>query len=174
MIKDIVVGDITAPGNHAHIIIGMNTTLEDVTGIGLPFVRDIKTKNPIALGSVLSFHFSPERSVHMLICHDIGYGGWANADKHIRFGMDYLWKTSNESELPPQEFSIVQIGTGKIGLRDGADASAIRTAIANSHLPVTLYVFDQGVGTRELRSEIAALRAYRAWDPIHGEEQLVS
>ena len=69
-------------------------------------------------------------------------------------------------------FSIVNIGTGEIGQRDGADAVALRTAITSSFLPVTLFV-------RAFRSpsyvpvEREPLRAFRAWSPIQGQRSLV-
>lgn len=49
MITAIKVGDITSPANPKHIIIGMNSKLNDVTGIGRPFVNKIHTAQPIKL-----------------------------------------------------------------------------------------------------------------------------
>ncbi len=170
MIRDIKVGDITSPSNPADVIIGMNSTLSDVTGIGLPFVKQIAAIHPIVRGSVLSFRFTPERNLHMIVCHAIDDGGWVNADMHVRFGMDYLWHTE-----AMRQYSIVQIGTGRVGRRDGADDIAIRSAMANSFLPVDLYVYDPAVH-QVIANAMAQqpLRAYRAWHPIHGEERIAA
>ena len=166
MIVDVEVGDITAPENPRDIIIGMNATLSDVTGIGLPFVRKITTLYPITLGSVLSFEFDTSRHVHMLICHDIGAGGWKNAPQFVRFGMDFLWHTEQT-----RKYSIVQIGTGRVGYRDGADNGAIRTAIANSFLPVVLFVYD-AKKRMPAHAALAPLKPFRAWTPTHGVEEI--
>jgi hypothetical protein len=173
MIEEIIVGDITSFENKSDIIIGMNSTLEDVTGIGLPFVREIRTVHPVGLGTVLSFRFDESgRDVHMIICHDIGFGGWEHADRYVRFGMDYLWQKSLFGGAQDAPFSIVQIGTGAIGKRDGADPAAIRKAIAESHLSVSLFVLDRADGKPAARVH-QPLRALSAWSPLHGEEQLM-
>jgi len=171
MINDIKVGDITSPENRADIIIGMNTKLQDVTGIGLPFVKKINALHPIDLGSVLSFKFDDDRNVHMIICHRLGdNGGWKDADMHVRFGMDYLWHTERNG----RKFSTVQIGTGRVGVRDGADPVCIRTAMATSHLPVTLFVFNPRETVAAVIELERPMTAYRAWHPVHGEERLVA
>ena len=170
MIKNIVVGDITSPANPYDIIIGMNSTLSDVTGIGLPFVQKIAAIHPIVPGSVLSFEFTPERHVHMVICHDIGETGWIYADRYVRFGMDYLWHTERG-----RCYSIVQIGTGRVGKRDGADPAAIRSAMAASYLPVDLDGYDPGA--RQVVDAAVVhppLRAFRAWHPTYGEERIAA
>lgn len=168
MIPRIRIGDITSPANPADIIIGMNSTLSEVTGIGLPFMKEITVLYPIVRGSVLSFGFIPDprRHVHMIICHDIGKGGWVNADQDVRFGMDYLWHTDGE-----RQYSIVQIGTGAVGKRDGADEGAIRKAMVDSFLSADLYIYDSTV-QRVIEDAMAQppMRAFRVWHPIHGEE----
>ncbi|HEY4487064.1 MAG TPA: hypothetical protein VJB70_05065 [Candidatus Paceibacterota bacterium] len=166
MIVGIEVSDITSPNNKRDIIIGMNTTLNDVRGIGLPFVKKIETLHPITLGAVLSFEFDDSRQVHMLICHDLGQYGWKNADHFVRFGMDFLWHTE-----PAREYSIVQIGTGRVGHRDRADPVAIRTAMTNSFLPVTLFVFNPEK-SRVIHVALPELKPFRAWSPTHGVEDI--
>ncbi len=182
MIRDIKVGDITNPANKADIIIGMNTTLSDVLGIGRPFTDKIATIHPIVRGSVLSFEFTPERNLHMIICHDIGAGGWNAADMQVRYGMDYLWHSEaiQQGGLDylligtQRRYSIVQIGTGRVGKRDGADPAAIRSAMAASFLPVDLYVYDPGAREAVETASVVPLRPYRAWHPIHGEERIAA
>jgi hypothetical protein len=169
MIINIKVGDITAPENNADLIIGMNSQLIDVYGIGKPFVNKINTIHPIMLGSVLSFTFDDCRNLHMLICHHLGKGGWNNADKYVRYGMDYLW----HSESNAKRFSIVQIGTGRVGIRDDADSTSIRTAMANSFLPVDLFIFEQPK-QQVNASAVLPLRAYRHFHPVLGEERLIA
>ena len=168
MIQDIVSGDITAPENPADIIIGMNSQLSDVTGIGRPFVNKLKTKHPIELGCVLSFEFDDERQLHMIICHHLGNGGWMGSDMHVRFGLDYLWQKPGHAL---RKFSIVKIGSGRVGQRDGANPAAILTSMTNSFLPVTLYLFNkrlQEEGVVAMKKP--PLRALRVWHPNHGEE----
>lgn len=173
MILDIKVGDITDPSNKSNIIIAMNTTLEDVTGIGVPFVKKINPTHPIQLGSVLNFQFDRDRMLHMLICHDIGYGGWVNADKWVRLGLDHLWQASVTENhiLYDSAFSIVQIGTGQIGRRDGANSVEIMTAMATSYLDLTLFVRDKGFLV-PAKKERAPLYAMSTWHPMYGEEKL--
>ena len=185
MIRDIKLGDITSPANPADIIIGMNSTLSDVTGIGLEFIRDIPVIYPIVLGSVFSFEFTPERNVHMIICHTIGEGGWANADRYVRYGLDYLWKTEEAQYTgehgmdhlltgSPRRYSIVQIGTGRVGKRDGADHALIRSAIAESYLPVDLYVYDPTLRQLVEQAKCPPMKAFRAYHPLHGEERIAA
>ncbi len=167
MIVEIIAGDITSLNNRADIIIGMNARLTDVTGIGGPFVNKISTLHPIDLGSVLSFKFDSDRNLHMLICHKIGKDGWKYADKHVRYGLDYLWHTERK-----REFSIVQIGTGRVGVRDSADSAAIHTAIATSFLPVKLFIYDPKETVAVVSVREKPMQAYRAWHPVMGEEKI--
>jgi|GEM_PF-5915513 len=169
MIRDIIVGNITRPTNSADIIIGMNSTLSEVLGIGRPFVDKIAAIHPIVRGSVLSFEFTPEQHLHMIVCHDIGRGGWVDAEQQVRFGMDYLWHTEGT-----RHYSIVQIGTGRVGTRDGADPATIRSAMAASFLPVDLYVYDPGAHETVEAASVAPLRAFRAWHPVLGEERIAA
>ena len=166
MIKRIVVGDITNVTNKRHIILGMNDTLEDlVNRIGRPYVEKLRASltKPLELGSVLSFRFDQDRNLHMLVCHKIGFGGWKDADKYVRFGLDYLEHAEYNGR---DEFSIVQIGTGPIGIRDGAVFHSINTAIANSYLPVTLFVRDTcGLPTPDVDNMPLEMVAYAAWTP---------
>src|SRR4051812_21268231 len=105
MIESIVIGDILSPSNPRDIIIGMNTDLEDVTGIGLRFVRNVIPLLALDLGSVISFDFDQKRKLHMIICHKLGKGGWADAEQYVRFGLDYLEHLNDTG----RQYSIVQI-----------------------------------------------------------------
>jgi hypothetical protein len=167
MITEIVFGDITLGTNECDIIIGMNTTLQEVTGIGLNFSWRVDHKKPFALGTVLSFKLDRMRNLHMIICHKLGDDGWCDADKYIRFGLDYLWSKNENNRY----YSIVEIGTGRVGQRDGADAAAIRSAIANSWLRAELFVFDslKPVAIEQISPKV--LRAYRCWDYQDGEKK---
>ncbi len=141
MITDIISGDITAPTNKRNIIIGMNTEMGEPSIIGKPFAKKVIPIQLIHLGSVLTFRFDQERLLHMIICHHLEKGGWRNADQFVRYGLDYLWQLPNTEQ---QDYSIVQIGRGKIGQRDGANCSMIHSAIATSWLPVTMFVHFEG------------------------------
>jgi hypothetical protein len=168
MIEDIVVGDILSLQKKADIIIGMNTELSDVLGIGKRFVAQIRKTRSIALGSVISFEYDRTRELHMLVCHELGSGGWANADKNVRYGMDYLW-----NKRPDRKYSIVQIGTGRVGRRDGADHAAIRGAIASSYLRADLYVLPQdGDEIPAAATGRIHMAPVRMWDITRGEVPL--
>ncbi len=106
----------------------------------------------------------------MLICHHLGKDGWVGADMHVRYGMDYLWQTEKHTEL----FSIVAIGTGRIGTRDGADTPAIRSAMANSYLPADLFIYQKPEKVAAHDAVLLPLKAYRHFHPTYGEERLAA
>lgn len=164
MIRNIIPGDITSPENRCDIIIGMNSQLQDVTGIGRRFVQDAVPQKALGLGSVITYDFDATRKLHMIICHDLGIGGWRKADKYVRFGLDYL----DHLNAACREHSIVQIGTGRIGKKDGADHTAILTAITGSHLLVDLYVYDPPKA-RVANADVIELRPVSAWSPHYGD-----
>lgn len=165
MIKNIKVGSICEPTNRTDIILGMNMTFDDVLGIARPFVENIQRVREATLGSVISFQYDEGRNLHLLVCHQIGKGGWMDADKYVRYGMDYLWKAD-----PFREYSIVSIGTGRVGRRDGADHAAIRTAMSTSFLPVDLFILDERA---PIPAEMSAkILPFRMWDIERGEVPL--
>lgn len=84
--------------------------------------------------------------------------------------MDYLRQT----EGPTEEFSIVQIGTGRVGIRDGADAVAIRTAMATSFLPADLFIYQKPETVAKHAKVLVPLQAYRHFHPIYGEERIAA
>jgi len=167
MIRNIISGDITDPNTHpGDIIIGMNTKLGEASAIGRPFTRTVTVVKQIDMGSVLSFEFSPGRLLHMLICHRIGRSGWVDADKYVRYCLDYLWQQHGE-----RLYSIVQIGKGPVGQRDGADVSAIRTAMATSWLEMDLVIRPD---SQEAHVATAAppMVPFRIWDMHRGEREI--
>lgn len=168
MIRNIISGDITDPNTHpGDRIIGMNTKLNEASAIGRPFVHTIAVVKQINLGSVLTFEFGAGRLLHMLICHRIGRGGWSDADKYVRYCLDYLWQQQHGERL----YSIVQIGKGPVGQRDGADVSAIRTAMATSWLEMDLVIRED---SQEAHVAVAALPMvpFRVWDMHRGEREI--
>ncbi len=168
-------GDITGPHNQRDIIIGMNTSLRDVTNIGLPFTAELKLTSPLTLGGILSSNFDASRRLHMLICHKLGQGGWNNSDKFVRFGLDYLWYRDAEDGQNDRQFSIVEIGRGRVGRRDGADPVAIHQAMTTAHLPLTLFVNHVHPGDAIARQALVLpLHVYRVWTPDQGEELLAA
>jgi len=167
MIRNIVYGDITDRNtNTGDIIIGMNTKLSEPSAIGRPFTRSISVINQIDRGSVLTFDFDNGRLLHMLICHKIGRGGWAQADRYVRYCLDYLWQRHGG-----RLYSIVQIGKGPVGQRDGADVPAIRTAMANSFLDMDLVILPDTVEAHDA-VEGPPLTPFRVWDMERGEREI--
>ena len=167
MIRDIIHGDITNPQVHSgDIIIGMNNTLSEPSAIGRPFLNNVTVLKEIDLGSVLSFRFEQGRQLHMLICHHVGVGGWAAADKYVRYCLDYLWQ-----QHPDRHYGIVQIGSGPVGKRDGANVPEIRTAMAASFLGVDLVILPND---HEARTALGApaLVPFRVWDMGRGEREI--
>lgn len=165
MIKNLLVGNILDKDNRADIIIGMNTDFNDVFGIGKPFVRQIEKTRAVKLGSVITFDYDGTRELHMLVCHKLGRGGWKRAEQYVRYGMDYLWKHN-----PDRMYSVVNIGTGRVGKRDGADHMAIRSAIASSFLPVDLFILHEKEQIpAEAAANVVPIRPLRMWDMEQGE-----
>lgn len=164
------IGDITSPIQNPErdIIIGMNQSLKDVRGIGRDALAGITHAFDLSLGSVITFPYDARRNLHMIICHSLGEDGWTDAEKYVRFGLDFLWQQNDN-----RKYSIVQIGTGRVGRRDGADAAAIHTAIATSYLPVLQFI----VKPDDVITESAVLELFpqppsRVWDRQQGEMQL--
>ena len=174
MINEICVGDIMSPSNESDVIIGMNSNLADVTGIGRPFIANVSALFPILKGGILSFSLDEKRNLHMLICHDFWEGGWKNAHLHVRYSLDYLWHEM-QTQTEPRSFSIVDIGTGRVGRRDGANTAPIRHAMADSYLPLSLFVLppNSEVFVRD-ESKLSPLSPYRAWHPIYGEKRITA
>ena len=165
MIKDIKVGNILDCSNRSNIIIGMNTEFSDVRGIGKPFVERISKTRTIRLGTVVTFNYDNDRELHMIVCHTLGRGLWSNAEQYVRYGMDYLWNCDRESN-----YSIVNIGTGRVGMRDGADHASIRGAIASSYLPVDLFILNEPERiAAEATARIIPLAPLRMWDMQEGQ-----
>lgn len=169
MITRISIGDATVLNKEepSDIIVGMNTELSNLESILLPQQWRAAHVKPFPLGSVLSFQLDRMRQLHMLICHSLGTDGWQDADKYVRIGMDYLW-LRHESQ---RDFSIVQIGAGRIGTAGGADVNKIRAAMAASFLPVILFMNDssQPVDIRTIRTR--QLSKPHIWSPLTGLEE---
>lgn len=167
MIREIYYGDITdRMTNPGDIIIGMNTKLLEASALGWRFVHDVVALGEIQLGSVLTFNFDEKRLLHMLVCHHLGPEGWKDADRYVRFCLDYLWQQHND-----RKYGIVQIGAGPVGRRDGANVSLIRTAMADSFLEVDLILLPKSI---EARTAVDLPRSspLRVWDMGKGERQI--
>lgn len=170
MILETFAGDIESPLNPRDVIIGMNRDLSERTPFAISVSNRHKIVTPVEMGSVLSFEYRDGRKVHMLVCHEIGQGGWNDADKYVRWCLDYLWYTA-----PERQYSVVHIGTGRIGKRDGADGAAIMTALAQSHLEMVLY--QKSTLNQEALPAVvqpALIHAYRLWQPSKGEMRLAA
>ena len=168
-IVDIHLGDITDPKNKRDIIIGMNTRLAEASAIGRRVLVGKSLARNLELGDVITFKFDELRNLHMIICHTIGGGGWRGAERHIRFGLDYLWQR-NQAEN--RKFSIVKIGAGPIGRRDGADAIAIHTAMADSFLPLHLFVRGSVTLASTNVANLPPLQPHRIWQHSDGEREI--
>jgi hypothetical protein len=110
----------------------------------------------------------------MIICHHLGEGGWEGAERHVRFGLDYLEHLDHMEEVAGlnRTYSIVRIGTGRVGTRDGADHMCLHQAMADSHLILDLYVYERPQLAEDVSAKIVPLRPFRAWSPNFGEEAI--
>ncbi|MEI8337676.1 MAG: hypothetical protein WCF92_00840 [bacterium] len=165
MIKNILCGDVTALTNPPKdIIIGMNSELGDLSALGCQIFRDqLPRSELIDLGTVLSFRYDKERMVHAIICHHLGNGGWRNANNYVRVALDHLWLTCGY-----RQFGIVQIGKGRVGIRDGANSIQITEAIASSYLHVDLYIHDDQVAVEEQEASGRVLHFLEGWNQTKG------
>lgn len=168
-IVDIHLGDITDSKNKRDIIIGMNTRLAEASAIGRRVLVGKSLTRNLELGDVVTFKFDELRNLHMIVCHTIGGGGWRGAEQHIRFGLDYLWQRNHAED---RKFSIVKIGTGPIGRRDGADVVAIHTAMADSFLPLHLFVWKSVASASANVVNLPPLEPYCVWQHREGEREI--
>lgn len=136
-------GDITylVDNPYGDIIIAMNTELKELTRLGRRFVGG-SISGPVEKGSVLTFKYDELRRIHMIVIHDLEPNGWDGAEEYLRYGLDDLWKEAQEEDRD-REFSIVQIGKGPVGRKYGADPIALRKAMEDSHLNMTLFIQDE-------------------------------
>lgn len=144
MIFKKVNGDIlsTTDNPFGDIIIGMNTELRELSELARNFVGGSIT-GPVEKGSVLTFKYDGLRRIHMIIIHDLNPKGWEDGPKYLRLGLDLLWMQSQKERggefMDGREFSIVQIGNGKVGKKYNANVFELEKAMHNSFLPLTLY-----------------------------------
>ena len=166
MIIDIVEGDIMAQ-HDKHIIFGINQELEEPNQSIKRYIDDIRKKfgKRLALGSYIEFRLNRiyEQKLYLVVCHNIGTGGWLNADKHVRFAFDSIYYNT------VGEYATVRIGNGFVGKRDGADDSSILTSIQTSFLPVRLYHTKE----RAHYNQQFELIPMQIWTPKSGHEQLM-
>ncbi len=148
------------------IIIGMNTTLGQLDSLLLPKRWHEGLASPFAPGSVLSFKLDRMRKLHMLICHHLGDDGWKDADRYVRIGMDHLWLKYKDH----RDFSIVQIGAGRVGKAGGADFNKIREAMETSFLPVTLVMHEANRPVDISSIKSTQLSPPEVWSPMTGTE----
>lgn len=168
-IKNIIPADVTGKTNKLDIVIGMNPHLAEASLLSRWVLAKMTLTRPLDLGDVITCDFDGKRRLHLIICHHLGRGGWMNAEKYVRWGFDYLWQ---RSALSGQEFAAVQIGTGAVGRRDGADTGLIRTAMADSFAPIHLYVWDDTEAVAAANVVAIPLRPIRMWNMHHGEKRI--
>ncbi len=169
MIVDIHHRDITDPWNKRDIVIGMNTQLAEASAIGRRVLIGKSLSRDLELGNVITFKFDEHRELHMVVCHSLGAGGWDGAHQHVRCGLDYLWQRSRGGS---REYSIVRIGTGPVGRRDGADFVAIHTAMADSFLPLHLFICDEEKQANANVVNLPPLQPRCVWRYSEGEREL--
>ncbi len=150
----------------------MNRQLKDVRGIGLRVLEKYEPLRELSLGSVITFPWDESgRELYLLICHELGPGGWERAEQHVRYGLDYLAYKKGRSE---RGHAIVEIGKGRVGMRDGSDPSLINRAMADSFLPLTLFIYDPPNLKEAFASNVIPIRPSSTWSIETGERRLAA
>ncbi len=135
-----VIGDIKE-GPEKVMAFGINTVglddrhiTEKVDALS-PLTAD--DQNGVPVGTVIfGICSDTEKATLLLVCHELGEGGWENAPEAIKRGFDTVGSTIL---LQDEEIATVAIGTGKTGRNQGASWDAIRAAMEASKANLVLY-----------------------------------
>ena len=173
-ITDIVSGDIfDKKYKNNDIIIGMNPEFKNLSDLAIQALN-ITEGNKINandcdldfLGTVVTFESEDtKRRVHMILCHTPE--DWNDADKYIKQGMNSIFYTQDEmgnlsgGNHAKRSYSIVKIGTGPEGIKNGADFSKIVEGMASSDLPVTMFVLPENQKALSITGEMSDMAPVR-------------
>ncbi len=135
MIVERVCGDIFASA-HKHIAFAVNTRGDNNSGfagvVSGRYWPEIEHTGRVRLGATAS-HVAGKRTYHALVCHRLGQGGWKETPKVVTECLDAL-------DVPEGEtIAVVLMGSGPIGLRDGADVAAIIAGLEASKKKLVVF-----------------------------------
>ncbi|MBU6323601.1 hypothetical protein KGQ55_02855 [Patescibacteria group bacterium] len=85
-----------------------------------------------ALGEVLNYK-SGAKIYHALVCHSLDAGGWDETPRVARECLDKINVPDSE------EIAVVLMGSGPIGLMQGADVNAILAGMEQSRKKLVVY-----------------------------------
>ena len=84
------------------------------------------------LGEVLT-HKNGSKTYHALVCHSLESGGWNDTPRVARECLDKI-------DVPDgEEIAVVLMGSGPVGLTQGADVDAILAGLQNSKKKLVVY-----------------------------------
>ena len=84
------------------------------------------------LGEVLEY-VSGSKTYYALVCHTQELGGWDNTPEIVRECLDNIDIPNNE------EIAVVLMGSGEIGIKEGADVEAILQGMEQSKKHLVVY-----------------------------------
>ncbi len=84
------------------------------------------------LGEVLTYkHY--DKTYHALVCHSLDPGGWNDTPRIARECLDKIYLPDDE------EIAIVLMGSGPLGMMQGANVKAILTGMEQSNKRLVVY-----------------------------------
>lgn len=84
------------------------------------------------LGEVLT-HKNSSKTYHALVCHSLEPGGWNDTPRVVRECLDKI-------DVPDgEEIAVVLMGSGPVGMMQGADVEAILAGMQNSKKKLVVY-----------------------------------
>jgi len=84
------------------------------------------------LGEVLT-HKNGTKTYHALVCHSLELGGWDDTPRVARECLDKIKAPAN------QEIAVVLMGSGPVGMMQGANVEAILAGMQNSKKKLIVY-----------------------------------
>ena len=135
MIVNRVRGDIfTAP--QKHIAFAVNTQGYNDAGFAGQVTSQIWPKlantGGNKLGEVLT-HKNGTKTYHALVCHSLDSGGWNDTPQVARECLDKIDVPNDE------EIAVVLMGSGPVGMIQGADVNAILAGMEQSKKKLVVY-----------------------------------
>ena len=135
MIVNRVRGDIFAE-SQKHVAFAVNT--EGYNGAGFAGQVSSRIWPKLAktggnkLGDVLTYK-NGNKTYHALVCHSLEEGGWNETPRVARECLDKI-------DVPEgEEIAVVLMGSGPVGMMQGADVDAILAGMKNSKMKLIVY-----------------------------------
>lgn len=135
MIVDKIRGDIFA-SSRRHIAFAVNTEGYNDSGFAGQVCRrvwpELRCTGGNLMGEILTRE-AGEKTYYALVCHSLTPGGWRETPRVVRELFDSLVVPDDE------EIAVVLMGSGPVGVMQGADVPAILGAMARSKKRLAVY-----------------------------------